>query len=131
MFTNTLLLLIFGLASLILVAGSALPNELIVERREMLTKRDVWSPRIFSPKEGTVWRAGEVVKVTWYEYLAMVISKDVSDIIDIAIGTQNTHRSMLRTRMECLFCALQTDSCRDLVDSPSLSLPTSRFMLAK
>jgi len=61
-FTHALLVLIVGLASLILVAGSALPS---VEKREMIVKRDVWAPRITDPKEGSVWRAGEVVKVTW------------------------------------------------------------------
>lgn len=61
-FANALLVLIVGLASLIMVVGSVLPS---VEKREMNVKRDVWAPRITDPKEGSVWRAGEVVKVTW------------------------------------------------------------------
>lgn len=61
-FANALLVLIVGLASLIMVVGSVLPS---VEKREMNVKRDVWAPRITDPEEGTVWRAGEVVKVTW------------------------------------------------------------------
>ena len=60
------LFLIFS--ALITVDASAIPVGGAIKRAEgaaAKVKRDVWAPKITDPREGSVWRVGDRVTVTW------------------------------------------------------------------
>ena len=60
--------LALALGAVIAVGATAVP---VVEREvhAIKMKRDVWVPPITSPAEGTVWKVGDTVQVTWYVLL--------------------------------------------------------------
>ena len=51
-----------------LLAGrrlDAMPSGNVTQEDYQLVPRDVWNPKITSPRSSTVWVAGTTVKVTW------------------------------------------------------------------
>ncbi|KAH8114403.1 hypothetical protein DFH11DRAFT_1703970 [Phellopilus nigrolimitatus] len=62
-------ILIFALASLIAVdSACAIVIPFTAVSKQVVktnAKRDVWAPPVTNPAEGTVWRVGDTVQVTW------------------------------------------------------------------
>lgn len=44
-----------------------------VPAKRVKVKRDVWDPPVTDPTEGTVWRVGDTVQVTWCVFALMPI----------------------------------------------------------
>lgn len=62
-FTNSIVsFLILALSALIAIDGVC---ALAIPQLATVMKRDVWAPEITSPTAGDVWRAGDMVQVTW------------------------------------------------------------------